>query len=422
MVGDSGGALGGALALNYAPIGPPSAAMAGRVIRRAFCSLSSNESRRSRDRTMRAVGPSDSHPIGTGDPRRPQRRLASRQVPSRKPSTPTNSNAGQGRSFLAATASGRSRTVVVVKESSDRRVLPLTEGSREEVMHPRNVAWLTAGFRLDLDTVPDCPPALIDGERRMYEELDTTSPLDPYLLPVELLWGRMPEPLRAPGIAPVIEAGLARIYRGRAWFQSYWRPLRNYRLDIRPDGNPQLVEPVLRRTEVEALTGAAVVAGTTVLERCIDLGEHLARVILGEPPRTIDPRFPILRLRVARPMIRRLLEEPAVVASFLEKIESDPEVRSLRQLAIDAGARELADDQFPLISQAYGAGPESEQIAALIRHCVAHGRDLGDHLDHDNRLFLGFASAMQTVFGRLQWLLLANTAGAACPEWYESAQ
>lgn len=232
----------------------------------------------------------------------------------------------------------------------------------------------------------------------------------------------MPEPFRAPDIAPLIEAGLVRIYRGRAWFQSYWRPLRNYRLDIRPDGTTQLGEPVLRRTEVEALTGAAVVAGTTVLERCIDLGEHLARVILGEPARTIDPRSPILRLHEARPMIRRLLEEPAVVISFVEKVELDPERRSLRQIAIEAGARELTDDQFPLISQAYGAGPESERIAALIRHCVAHGRDLGDHLDHSNRLFSGFAWAMQTVFGPLQSLLLTNTAGAACPEWYESAQ
>lgn len=232
----------------------------------------------------------------------------------------------------------------------------------------------------------------------------------------------MPETYRSEPTAQTIEAGLVRILRGRAWFQSYWQPLRDVRLSVRPGGSPELVWPALRRTQIEALTGAAVVAGTTVLERCVDLGEHVARVILNEPPRPADSDRPIKRVDEARPLIRRLLNDHEAVESFVETIEPDVDRRSHRRLAIQAAAQDLTDDQFPLISEAYDSAPASEEIATLIRHCVAHGRDLGDHLEEDRQLFSGFASTMQVVYGRLQWLLVANSTGAACEEWFKPAR
>lgn len=244
----------------------------------------------------------------------------------------------------------------------------------------------------------------------------------------------MPEPFRAAPLGPKIEAGLVRIYRGRAWFETYWRPLRNFGLDMRPDGSAKVVEPVLRRTQIEALTAAAVLAGTTVVERCADLADHLARAMLDEP--LPDPRRtvrPILSPTQARDMIRRLFtEEPekpgsphltvrlgAGAAAFVERIEPDRDRREVRGLAIANAAHDLAHDQFPLISKVYGGGPQSEEIGTLIRHCVAHPRDLGDELDQHRHLFAGFATAMELVFGRLQWLLVANSTGAACSEWYD---
>lgn len=283
----------------------------------------------------------------------------------------------------------------------------LSPGSRDEVMHPRSLAWVALGFSLSLASLPNCPSTLVDGERRLYEELDTTSPLDPFLLPVELLWARMPQQFRSEPLASLIEAGLVRILRGRAWFQVYWRPLRDVRLDVRPDGSAEVIPPVLRRTEVEALTGAALVAGTTVLERCIDLAEHVARGILGEAPRPVDPNRPIERIDTVRQLIGRLLADDSPLAHFVENIEPDADRRSVRTLAIQTAAQDLIDDHFPLIAKAYESAPGSEDVAQAIRHCIAHGRDLGDHLDEDRRLFSGFAWAMQTVFGRLQWLLLS---------------
>jgi hypothetical protein len=285
--------------------------------------------------------------------------------------------------------------------------------------------WRAFGFRLEGSAL-GAPQPLVVWQQHLYAVSDTISPLDPFMLPVELLWDRMPASLRAGEVGERVAAGLERILRGRTWFQAYWRPLRDFRMVLDESGS-RVVAPDVQAAEREALCAAAVVAATTVVERCVDLGAHVAYALLSEAPRQIDSTRPVDSLVENRKVLRRLLLDPALVASgpsapaagFIAAVEEDPMRRGVRGLAVAAAAKTLAADNFQFVTE--DGGLTSEATVKALRDILAHGRDITEaHLDQPEKTLSEFAQVMQAVFGHLQWLLLASTSGSACREWFDS--
>lgn len=272
--------------------------------------------------------------------------------------------------------------------------------------------WQVFGFQLP-SNLAETPARLIEAQASMRAEMDTTSPVDPFEFPIELIWDRMPEVFRQEPLRPEIENALYRIYYGRGFFYVHWSPLRAYQLRYQPGGETQIEAARVSRTQELANTGAAIIAASTVIERCLDLAAQLARAYLGEPLRERPQNQPIERLADAREVIGRLSEDPEIGIRILKIVGG--EVSSIAEPAIRSACQSLIRDPFPLIDLLEGVVP-TEDVATLLRHMWAHARDQ-DFTLVSRGTFGQFAEAMGHFYNLTTWLLVASSLGGACHEW-----